>query len=139
MNINTGFLELSTNGNGDTIDITDRISELIQESGLKSGLMTVFTPSATSAITTIEYEPGCVSDLIRLFDETVPINRDYLHNLKWGDGNGHSHVRAALLKASLTVPFENSRMFLGTWQNIIFVDFDNKPRNRKLVVQLMGE
>ena len=139
MNINTGFVDLSTNGNGDTIDITDRISELIRKSGLKSGLMTVFTPSATSAITTIEYEPGCVSDLKRLFDEIVPINRDYLHNLKWGDGNGHSHIRAALLKASLSIPFENGRLFLGTWQNIIVVDFDNKPRNRKLVVQLMGE
>lgn len=139
MKIKTGFLELSTKGNGDTINITDGISELIRESGLKSGLMTVFTPSATSAITTIEYEPGCVSDLKRLFDEIIPNNREYSHNLKWGDGNGHSHIRAAILKASFSVPFEDSRMFLGTWQNIIFVDFDNRSRNRKLVVQLMGE
>jgi secondary thiamine-phosphate synthase enzyme len=139
MNINTFYIDLSTKGNGDTIDITDRISDLIVESGLKSGLMTVFTPSATSAITTIEFEPGCISDLNRLFDEIVPVNREYLHNLKWGDGNGHSHIRAAILKASLSVPFEDDRMFLGTWQNIIFVDFDNRSRNRKLVVQLMGE
>lgn len=139
MKINNLFLNLSSKGNSDIIDITDQISEMLQESGLKSGLMTVFVPSATSAITTIEYESGCVSDFKRLFDEIVPVDQEYLHNLKWGDGNGHSHVRAALQKASFSVPFENSRLFLGTWQHIIFVDFDNRSRNRKLVVQLMGE
>jgi len=139
MKINNLLLNLSSKGNSDIIDITDQVSEMLQESGLKSGLMTAFAPSATSAITTIEYESGCVSDFKRLFDEIVPVDQEYLHNLKWGDGNGHSHVRAALQKASFSVPFEDSRLLLGTWQHIIFVDFDNRSRNRTLVVQLMGE
>ncbi len=139
MKINNLFLNLSSKGNSDIIDITDQVSEMLQESGLKSGLMTAFAPSATSAITTIEYESGCVSDFKRLFDEIVPVDQEYIHNLKWGDGNGHSHVRAALQKASFSVPFEDSRLLLGTWQHIIFVDFDNRSRNRTLVVQLMGE
>lgn len=100
--------------------------------------MTVFCPSATSALTTIEYESGCVSDLRRLFDEIVPPNRPYAHNARWGDGNGHSHVRAALLGPSLTVPFVNGRLTLGAWQQIIFVDFDNLHRQRELILQLMG-
>jgi len=90
-------------------------------------------------LTTIEYESGCVSDLRRLFDEIVDPNRHYTHNARWGDGNGHSHVRAALLGPSMTVPFINSCMTLGTWQQIIFVDFDNRARRRELVVQVMGE
>ncbi|MFN2176047.1 MAG: secondary thiamine-phosphate synthase enzyme YjbQ [Anaerolineales bacterium] len=138
MEINNLSLKLATSGNGDTIDITNQVSELLEESGFQQGLLTVFTPSATSAITTIEYEPGCVSDLKRLFDEIVPVNRDYQHNLKWGDGNGHSHIRAALLKASFSVPFEAGHLLLGTWQHIVFLDFDNRPRKRNLVVQLIG-
>ncbi len=90
-------------------------------------------------MTTIEYEPGVVSDLKRLFDEIIPANRPYSHDAAWGDGNGHSHVRAALLKASLTVPFVSGNLTLGTWQQIIYVDFDNRPRRRELVVQIMGE
>ena len=111
----------------------------MSESGIDDGIVTVFSPSATSAITTIEYESGCISDLKRLFDEIIPPNREYDHNLRWGDGNGHSHVRAALLKASLTVPFISGRLTLGTWQHIIFVDFDNRSRQRELLVQMMGE
>jgi secondary thiamine-phosphate synthase enzyme len=108
-------------------------------SELSGGIVTLFTPSATSGLTTIEYESGCISDLRRLFDEIVNPQRHYDHNARWGDGNGHSHVRAALLGPSLTVPFVNGRLTLGTWQQIIFIDFDNRARRRRLVVQIMGE
>lgn len=101
--------------------------------------MTIFCPSSTSALTTIEFEGGALSDLRRLFDEIVPSNREYTHNERWHDGNGHSHVRAALLGPSLTVPFVDGQLTLGTWQQIIYLDFDNRPRQRKLVVQLIGE
>ena len=138
MTVKTESINLSTVGNADIIDITDAVNSQISESGINNGIVTIFSPSATSAITTIEYESGCVSDFKRLFDEIIPQNRDYSHNLKWGDGNGHSHVRAALLKASLTVPFVEKILTLGTWQHIIFLDFDNRSRRRELVVQMMG-
>ena len=101
--------------------------------------MTVFCPSSTSALTTIEYESGAISDLKRLFDEIVPQDRHYAHNARWGDGNGHSHVRAALLGPSLNVPFVSGNLTLGTWQQIIYLDFDNRSRRRELVVQIIGE
>jgi secondary thiamine-phosphate synthase enzyme len=137
--IKTASIELKTQGNAHVINITQQVAQAVQDSDLESGLVTVFCPSATSALTTIEYEDGCVSDLQRLFDEIVPPDRVYQHNQRWGDGNGHSHIRAALLKASFTVPFVNGRMTLGTWQQIIYVDFDNRARQRSLVVQIMGE
>jgi secondary thiamine-phosphate synthase enzyme len=99
----------------------------------------VFCPSSTSALTTIEYESGAVSDLKRLFDEIIPQNREYAHNARWHDGNGHSHIRASLLGPSLTIPFAGGSLTLGTWQQVIYVDFDNKPRKRELVMQLIGE
>lgn len=101
--------------------------------------MTIFCPSSTSAITTIEYESGCLQDLRRLFDEILDPKRDYAHNKRWGDGNGHSHTRAALLGASLTIPFVDSELTTGTWQQVIYVDFDTRPRSRQLVVQIIGE
>lgn len=132
-------IELSTRGNADIHDITDRVARQIAQSGLKDGTVTIFCPSSTSALTTIEYESGALNDLRRLFDEIIPPDREYAHNAHWGDGNGHSHVRASLLGPSLTVPFVNGRLTLGTWQQIIYVDFDNKPRNRDLILQLIGE
>ena len=139
MPVKTFSLSLSTSGNTDVHDITAQVASHIAQSGLKDGTVTVFSPSSTSALTTIEYESGAVSDLKRLFDEIIPTNREYAHNARWGDGNGHSHVRAALLGASLTIPFVNGRMALGTWQQIVFVDFDNRPRKRELIVQMIGE
>jgi secondary thiamine-phosphate synthase enzyme len=139
MPVKTFSLSLSTSGNTDVHDITALVASHIAQSGLKDGIVTVFCPSSTSALTTIEYESGAVNDLKRLFDEIVPSNREYAHNARWGDGNGHSHVRAALLGASLTIPFVNGRMTLGTWQQIVFVDFDTRPRKRELVVQMIGE
>ncbi len=132
-------LSLSTNGNADIRDITDQVATLISKSGLASGTATIFCPSSTSALTTIEYESGALSDLRRLFEEIVPTNREYAHNERWHDGNGHSHVRAALLGPSLTIPFMDGQLTLGTWQQIIYLDFDNRPRQRRLVVQLIGE
>jgi secondary thiamine-phosphate synthase enzyme len=139
MTVKTLSLQLSTHGNADMIDITEAVQKSLTESGLSNGIVTIFCPSSTSGLTTIEYESGALSDLKRLFDEIIPPNQNYAHNARWGDGNGHSHVRAALLKPSLTVPFVNGRLTLGTWQQIIYVDFDNRSRRRKLVVQMMGE
>lgn len=139
MSISTKIVELSTSGHGDMVDITRAVGSVLEESSLKNGIVTLFTPSATSALTTIEYEPGCVEDLQRLFDEIIDPARHYAHNARWGDGNGHSHVRAALLGASLTIPFVDGGLTLGTWQQIIFVDFDNRSRHRRLVAQIIGE
>jgi secondary thiamine-phosphate synthase enzyme len=139
MPVITASLHLSTRGDTDIKDITASVRDVLLQSGLQNGILTVFCPSATSALTTIEHESGALNDLRRLFDEIAAPDRPYQHNARWGDGNGHSHVRAALLGPSLTVPFVNGRMTLGTWQQIIFVDFDNRPRQRELVVQLIGE
>jgi secondary thiamine-phosphate synthase enzyme len=139
MAVITKTISLSTKGNADMLDITDQVRNRVQESGLESGIVTIFCPSSTSGLTTIEYESGCLNDFRRLFDEIIPENRHYAHNARWGDGNGHSHVRAALLEASFTVPFVDRRLTLGTWQQILYVDFDNRSRRRELIVQLMGE
>lgn len=139
MPVMTFTLQLTSHGDADIQDITNSVAEFIRDSSLENGTVTVFCPSATSALTTIEFESGCVSDLQRLFDEIVDPQRGYAHNARWHDGNGHSHVRAALLGPSLTVPFVRKRLTLGTWQQIIFVDFDNRPRRRELVVQIIGE
>ncbi len=139
MAVLTTAIELTTRGDADVHDITQRVASAVGESGLRDGIVTIFCSSATSAVTTIEYESGCVSDLQRLFDEIADPARHYAHNARWGDGNGHSHVRAALLGPSLTVPFVAGQLTLGTWQQIIYVDFDNRPRQRRLVAQVIGE
>lgn len=132
-------IRLSTRGHADCHNITSHVAQAVAESRLQDGIVTVFCPSATSAVTTIEYEPGAVQDLRRVFDVIAPPGRSYAHDAAWRDGNGHSHVRAALLGPSLTVPFNNRRLNLGTWQQIVYLDFDNHPRQRELVVQVMGE
>ena len=139
MSVISGSIKLSTRGDADIQDITREVARLVLNSDLTDGIVTLFCPSATSALTTIEYESGCLSDLRRLFDEVVDPNRNYDHNARWGDGNGHSHVRAALLGPSLTIPFIQETLTLGTWQQIIFIDFDNRSRRRELVVQLIGD
>jgi len=139
MPVITRTIQLNAKGNADILDITDDVSKIISGGGLEKGIVTIFTPSSTSGLTTIEYESGCLSDLRRLLDEILDPNRPYAHNARWGDGNGHSHVRAALIGPSLTVPFIDRRLSLGTWQQIIFIDFDNRPRRRELVVQVLGE
>ena len=139
MSIQSKKLSLSTRGNADIQDITNQLSKIVLDSGLELGTVTLFTPSSTSALTTIEFESGCIKDLQRLFDEIIDPQKHYAHNARWGDGNGHSHVRAALLGPSLCIPFVERRLTLGTWQQVIFVDFDNRQRRREIVVQLIGE
>lgn len=139
MTVKTTSISIGTRGNADIQDITNQIANAVHKSELKDGTVTVFCPSSTSGLTTIEYESGALSDLRRLFDEIVPATREYAHNARWHDGNGHSHVRAALLGPSLTIPFVDGQLTLGTWQQVIYVDFDNRPRQRQLVVQLIGE
>ena len=139
MTVKTMSIQVSTLGNADIVDITDLVAKVVFESGVNDGVATIFTPSSTSGLTTIEYESGCLSDLRRLFDEIVDPERHYSHNARWGDGNGHSHVRAALIGASFTVPVVDKRLTLGTWQQIILIDFDNRSRKRDLVIQLVGE
>lgn len=139
MPVTTKSISLSTRGNADMVDITDLVERAMVDSNLQNGIVTIFTPSSTSGLTTIEYESGALSDLKRLFDEIIPQNKVYAHNEAWHDGNGHSHVRSALLGPSLTVPFNNRRLLLGTWQQIIFVDFDNRSRRREIILQMIGE
>ena len=139
MAVKTTSISLSTKGNADIHDITNQIASAISKSRLNAGTATIFCPSSTSVLTTIEYESGALSDLRRLLDEIVPADREYAHNERWHDGNGHSHIRAALLGPSLTIPFVDSRLTLGTWQQVIYVDFDVRPRQRELIVQLIGE
>ena len=139
MTVRPMLIQFNTKGNTDIIDISGQVAECIEDSGIKDGIVTIFCPSSTTALTTIEYEPGCLSDLRQLFDELANPKREYAHNQAWGDGNGHSHLRAALLKASLTVPFTNGHMTLGTWQQIIYVDFDNRARRGEVIVQVMGD
>lgn len=139
MPVHTSKILLQTRGNADVLDITPKVLECITESGLQDGIGCVFAPGSTGGITTIEYEPGCIADLKRLFRKLAPENLDYAHEQTWGDGNGHSHVRAALLGPSMSFPFQGGKPILGTWQQIIFVDFDNRSRSRALAVQLVGE
>lgn len=137
--VKTQTLSFGTHGNGDCQDITGGLARLTAECGIKHGTVTVFCPSATSAITTIEFEAGAIADLRRLFDEIVPPPKQYAHNDRWGDGNGHSHVRAALLGPSLTIPIIEGQLALGTWQQVVHIDFDVRPRQRELIVQVMGD
>jgi secondary thiamine-phosphate synthase enzyme len=132
-------IQFKTEGNGHILDLTSKVDHQIRSSGLKNGLVTLFTPSSTSALTTTEYETGAVHDLQELFERIAPPDLDYRHNLRWGDGNGHSHLRHALLGPSLTIPLVEGRMTLGTWQQIIFVDFDIRARSRSVVIQILGE
>jgi secondary thiamine-phosphate synthase enzyme len=134
----TGFVELDTPGNGHIARITDDVATALRRSGLTAGTVTVFAPGATGAVTTIEYEPGVVHDVQDLFDRIVPPQAAYEHNSNLGDGNGHSHVRAGLLGPSLVVPFVDGHLTLGRWQEIAFVDFDARPRSRRIVVQVVG-
>jgi secondary thiamine-phosphate synthase enzyme len=135
----TQELSLHTKGHCDIQDITPQVARTVRDSGLQAGIVTIFCPGATGGLTTIEYESGALADLQQVFDEVAPPDRDYRHHLRWGDDNGHSHVRAALTGPSLTVPFVDGRLTLGTWQQIVFLDFDTRPRSRRLVAQVMGE
>jgi secondary thiamine-phosphate synthase enzyme len=137
--IYTGEINLRTQADGEIIDITAKVQKQLMESGITGGIVTVFVQHSTCGITTVEYEPGLIEDLGKLWERIAPKNVPYAHDAHWGDGNGYAHVRASLLGASLTVPFTDKKMVLGTWQQIIIVDFNNRPRSRTVVVQVMGE
>ena len=133
------YIQFKTNGKNDIIDITDKLKSIVVDSNISSGNMLVFVPGATGALSTIEYEPGLIKDLPELLEKLIPEQGQYHHNETWHDGNGHSHLRATLIGPSLSVPFESKQLILGTWQQIVFLEFDNKPHDRKIAVQLMGE
>ena len=139
MTVKTYTLQFPTRGNAHVVDVTGAVQKTIRESGLMAGIVALFVPGSTAALTTIEYEDGAIADFQRLFDEIAADDREYAHNARWGDGNGHSHVRASLLGPSLTVPFVDGSLLLGTWQQIILVDFDNRSRQRAVIAQVMGE
>ncbi|HSC29116.1 MAG TPA: secondary thiamine-phosphate synthase enzyme YjbQ [Vicinamibacterales bacterium] len=133
----THRLEIDTRGQGDAHDLTRAVADAVRKADSASGIVTVFVVGSTASVTTIEFEPGAVSDLNRLFDTLAPRDADYRHHLRWGDDNGSSHVRAALLGPSLTVPFVKGRLTLGTWQQIMLLEFDTRPRRREVVVQII--
>ncbi len=131
-------ISLSTKGFSDILDITDRVDTVIGRSKVKNGLVTVFCPGSTGAVTTIEYESGVLKDLQMAIEKIVPSNIAYEHDRRWRDGNGFSHVRAALMKPSLTIPLVQGRLALGTWQQIVFIDFDNRKREREIIIQVLS-
>jgi secondary thiamine-phosphate synthase enzyme len=135
----TRSLSIKTRGNCDIVDITGQVSNEISNSGINNGIVTVFAIGSTAGISTIENESGLLSDFKVMWDRIIPANIGYNHDRAWGDGNGHSHIRASVLSSSFTVPFTSKRMFLGTWQQIIYVDFDNRPRSREIILQIIGE
>ncbi|MCP4152453.1 MAG: YjbQ family protein [bacterium] len=137
--ITLDYIELDTLGKNEMVDITGELLDIVGRGEIKDGQVLVFVPGATGALSTIEYEPGLVQDFPELMERIIPEKRIYHHNEAWHDGNGHSHLKATLIGPSLTIPFENGRLILGTWQQVIFLEFDNKPHNRKIAVQIMGE
>jgi len=139
MTVVTGEITVQTRGDCDIVDITSQMAKKVLESGMNSGTATLFVSGSTAGVTTVEYEPRLLDDTRTAWDRVVPKDIAYEHNKTWGDGNGHSHVRASMLGASLTVPFVGRKLTLGTWQQIVLIDFDNRPRLRKLVLQVLGE
>ena len=131
-------MSFSTKGNGEIIDLTDKIQNALYEAKFKEGIVTCFIVGSTSGITTIEYEPGLLQDLPNLMEKLIPVNDVYKHNATWGDGNGFSHLRHSLIGASLTIPFEAGNLLLGTWQQVVFLEFDNTQRQRTVILQFMG-
>lgn len=139
MSVYNDEINVSTNGEVDIIDITDDIQNIINKSKLKEGIICVFVSGSTATITTIEYEPGLMKDLPRMLQKIAPKGVHYDHHETWHDDNGHSHVRASLMGPGITIPFKNGKLIHGTWQQIVFVEFDTRPRDRNIVVQLVGE
>ncbi len=139
MGVKTFEFSVSTKAGTDIIDITGQVQNIVNDSGIKEGHALVFVPGSTAGITTIEYEPGLLKDYPEFMEKIIPSGIRYHHDDTWHDGNGHSHVRAALQGASFVVPFTNANLLLGTWQQIILIDFDNRGRNRRVIVQIQGE
>ncbi len=137
--VHTDSIRLKTRGHSDMHDLTDEVERIVARSGVQRGLVTLFAPSSTSGLTTIEYEQGALEDLRQALERLAPSDADYRHNLAWGDGNGVAHLRSALMGTSLTIPISDGRLTLGTWQQVLYIDFDLRPRQRQIVVQVVGE
>ncbi len=137
--VKTDKIKVETKGHTDIMDVTDKTADIVSKSGIRNGTATVFVPGSTGGMTTVEYEPGLIKDLKEFFEKLFPYKHPYAHNATWGDGNGGSHVRASFLGPSITVPLVNGQMTLGTWQQIIFIDFDTRKRGRELIVQVVGD
>lgn len=137
--VGTGRLSVQSTGNTDVIDITQGVRNEVGKIGINAGVATVFVVGSTAGITTLEFEPGLVADLKELFSRLAPAEAPYRHNLRWGDDNGHSHLCSSLLGTSLSVPLVEGRLSLGTWQQIVLIDFDIRPRRRDIVVQVLGD
>src|SRR5689334_17650786 len=135
----TKTVQIKSKGENDMIDITQETAALIGEGNLKNGIITVFVAGSTAAVTTIEYEPGLKSDFRNMLSRIAPHDIDYEHDNTWHDGNGHSHVRASLVGPSLTIPFRNRSLMLGTWQQIVLAEMDTQPRQRSVIIQILGE
>jgi len=138
MKVYQGEIEVRTKGENDMVDITQEVQGIVDKSGIKEGIACVFVPGSTGAIITIEYEPGLKKDIPRILERIAPRDEYYHHHETWGDYNGHSHVRASLLGASLTVPITNGRVIHGTWQQIVFIELDVRNRHRRIVVKVLG-
>ncbi|MCK4475328.1 MAG: secondary thiamine-phosphate synthase enzyme YjbQ [Methanophagales archaeon] len=138
MSVVTKELQFDTKGEVEIVDITERVNSKLRESNIEDGIVTIFVPGSTGAVTTIEYEPGLLTDLPDALERLFPKGMEYQHELRWHDGNGHSHVRASFLGPSLTVPFRNKKMLLGTWQQVVFIELDNKRRSRRIILQILG-
>ena len=139
MTVLTTSIQLSTHGNADMVDISDHVRNKVAESGLSDGIVTIFCPSSTSGLTTIEYESGCLNDLKRLFDQLSPPEQHYAHNARWGDNNGYSHLRSALIGTAKSYPLTDGRLGTGTWQQIVLCDFDDRARDREVTVTVVGD
>ena len=135
----TKKISLQTKGNCDIINITPQVEQQVAEANINNGTATLLVVGSTAGISTIEFEPGLLSDFQNMWERNIPQNIPYDHDRRWGDGNGYSHVRASLLGASLVIPFNDKRLTLGTWQQIVLVDFDNRPRSRQIILQIMGD
>lgn len=139
MGVKTETLRVATRGHTDIIDLTPQVREKVSGCGLANGVVTVFVSGSTAGVTTIEYESGAIEDLRKAIERAAPRDLPYDHDARWGDGNGYAHVRAALLGPSLTVPFNSGLLRLGAWQQIVLADFDNRPRTREVLLQIVGE
>ena len=139
MTVISGAIAAATRGDGDTIDLTRELAELVEASGLTDGVATLFIGGSTAGITTVEYESGVIDDIKEVLETLAPSKRDWRHHQRWGDHNGHSHIRSALVGPSLSVPFIDRSLTLGTWQQVVLIDFDERPRSRKVLVQLLGK
>ncbi|WP_455364979.1 secondary thiamine-phosphate synthase enzyme YjbQ [[Eubacterium] cellulosolvens] len=139
MNIKTRKFKIISKREGEIIDVTDKVQDAVRGSGIKNGVVTIFVAGSTGALTTIEYEPGLLYDFPSMLERVAPKGITYEHEKRWHDGNGHSHVRASLIGPSLTVPFIDGSLCLGTWQQIIFMEMDNRGRSREIILQILGD